>query len=178
VGRYAGAPSPGTGDVETLLDLLGSTKRLERVYAVANLGETDDPRVRVALLRCLSASDDNLRVGALKALTKLAVVDAVPDMYEVATTDESDGVRVTAIQGLIALDDPRGVGLAVEMLGRSDLPWPRWYGRWATKKVVELGAVEAVPGLERAARVQGPITRLRIRRAIRALRRLQTESKR
>jgi HEAT repeat protein len=46
------------GDLDTLLSLLNSTDRLDRISAVANLGRIKDPRVVAALRRCLHAGDE------------------------------------------------------------------------------------------------------------------------
>ena len=158
------------GDLDTLLELLSSSDRLERIYAVANLGDADDPRVRAALVRCLQSSDDQLRIGALKAFANLGAQDAVEDVFDLAVGDTSAEVRVTAIQTLVTLRDRRATEPILTMLRRDDLPWPRWYGKWASKALVELDAVDAIPALE-AMRVTGLVTRLRLRRTIRLLKR-------
>jgi HEAT repeat protein len=157
------------GDVETLLSLLGSTDRLDRISAVANLGQTKDPRAVAALHRCLQAKDENLRIGALKALEDIGDRSAVAHVFEAASADTSFGVRVTAMSTLGAFGDPRAVGLIGEALRRSDNRWPRWYRKWAAKKLVELGDVTAVADLEEAAKRGDLLGRWRLRRAARAL---------
>jgi HEAT repeat protein len=155
--------------VDTLLSLLGSTDRRDRIAAVANLRQANDPRAVAALRRCLQARDERLRIGALKALEQVADRNVLADVFEAATADASFGVRVTAMSTLSAFGDPRAVGLIGETLRRGDDRWPRWYRKWAAKKLVELGGVAAVADLEEAATRGDILGRWRLRRAAKAL---------
>jgi HEAT repeat protein len=117
----------------------------------------------------LQANDELLQVSALKALAKIGdgvVSDAV---FEVATTDDSFGVRSTAAETLARLGDQRAFPLIVAPLLDGSAPHPRGYGKWATGLLVELHAREALPDLERASLTAGPVGRRRINAAIRSL---------
>jgi HEAT repeat protein len=157
------------GDVETLLVMLTGADRGEQLAAVANLGDSNDERVVGALVRCLRTRDERLRIGALNALASLGETAAVPQIFEIATEDDSFGVRVTAMGALGTLGDPRATELIASTLHRADNQWPRWYRKWASKKLVELDAKSSVPDLERARRGAGPLDRWRLNRAIRTL---------
>jgi hypothetical protein len=74
-----------------------------------------------------------------------------------------------------ALGDPRAAGLIAETLRRGASRWPRWYRKWAAKKLVELGDVAAVADLEEAATRGDLLGRWRLRRASRVLKRIDPE---
>ncbi|MHB8643140.1 MAG: HEAT repeat domain-containing protein [Gaiellaceae bacterium] len=96
----------------------------------------------------------------------------IPDVYESAVEDASFLVRVTAMKTLGTLGDRRAVELLGSALNEEGVPDPRWFRNWASKVLIELGGVEAIPNLEAALRDAGPIGRLRLKRAIRTLERL------
>jgi len=157
------------GDIETLLNLLDSSVPSDRLAAVANLGHTNDPRAIAALKRSVRSREERLRIGALNALGSIGDPRVAPAIYDAATEDESFGVRVTAIGALCSIRDPRAAELVVSGLKSSDNPWPRWYRKWATEKLVELNAKDAIGDLKQAKRGVGLIGRWRLSRAIRAL---------
>src|SRR5438045_169316 len=76
------------GDIETLLTFLSSTDRLRRIYGVVNLGRTKDPRAIPALIRCLSSSDERLRIGALKSLANIGDASIADEVFIVATSED------------------------------------------------------------------------------------------
>jgi HEAT repeat protein len=157
------------GDVETLLHMLNGADRAEQLAAVANLGESTDSRVVKALMRCLRTRDERLRIGALNALGSIGETNAAPEIFDLATQDDSFGVRVTAMDALGSIGDPRAADLIAATLFQPDVPWPRWYRKWAARKLVELNARSAVADLRRARRGAGLVGRWRLNRAIRAL---------
>jgi len=159
-------------DVDALLALLNSTDRSARISAVVHLGEVSTPSAVAALVQCLQAKDEMLRKGALVSLASIGDVSVASDVYDLATQDSSVGVRVTAMSTLASLGDPRATPLIAAMLHEAD-PSARWYRKWATMKLVELGEKSAIPDLERARSQTGPrpIVRWRLNRAIRTLKR-------
>jgi HEAT repeat protein len=161
------------GDVETLLDLLSSTDRWDRMAAVAHLGQTPDSRVIAALVRGLSSKDEPILIGALKALARIGDNSVTADVYEIATrADIGYPVLATALSTLGALGDPRAGALITVAMARTDLPRARWRAKWAAKELVALNATRAIEDLERARSWKDPITRWRLDRAIKALKRL------
>jgi hypothetical protein len=176
VGDATYSPHPATrarqagerGDVATLLELLRSTERLNRIYAVANLGHTRDPRALAALIRCLSSPDHHLVVGALKALARIGDDSVRDDVFEV-TRNADYAIVATAASTLVTLRDPRAQGLIVSTMARDDLPHSRWRVKWGITELVRLHATDAVADLERLKRRKGPLTRWRLRRAIKTL---------
>ncbi len=161
------------GDVDFLLSLLTDTHRLGRLAAAQDLGELRSKRAVGPLVRCLQAADEGLQVSALKALAKIGDRSVVPEVFEVATGEDSFGVRATAAETLGRLDDRRAASVLGAMLGERDSPYPRSYRKWATKLLVELGGTEAIPHLEAARSGAGLLGRWRLRRAVNALRKLE-----
>jgi HEAT repeat protein len=160
------------GDVDALIAMLESTDPTSRRSAVANLA---DPRFGSAvdpLTRMLQAKDEHVRIGALKALAEIGDKSVTSAVHELAVSDPSFGVRMTAMSTLGSLGDRRAVTLIGSAIGQPDVTWPRWYRSWAAKRLTELGGTEAFADLEAARRGAGPIGRWRLRRAIRALKAL------
>jgi HEAT repeat protein len=160
------------GDIETLLALLTGTNALGRESAVYNLGRLGDPAAAAPLARLLNARDDGMRILVLDALRRIGEDSVAPDVHEVAVGDESFLVRITAIETLGALGDPRAVPLLGSALHAKDMRYPRWFRKWAAKRLVEFEGKAAIPDLVMARRRAGPIGRWRLARAIRTLERL------
>jgi HEAT repeat protein len=164
------AEAEGRGDIGALVDLLSDTNRITRLGAAQALGRLESREAVRPLLRCLQAADELVRLSALKALAKIGDSGVSDAVFEVATTDDSFGVRTTAAETLARLGDPRAFPLIVAPLLDGTAPHRRGYGKWATRLLVELDATEAIPDLERASLAVGPVTRRRINAAIRSLR--------
>ena len=79
--RVVASEARKRGDVDTLLTLLSGTDQGGRQSAVYNLGEMKSVRAVGPLIRCLQASDEVVRVGALKALAKIGDKSAAPDVW-------------------------------------------------------------------------------------------------
>jgi HEAT repeat protein len=141
-----------------------------RISAAHGLGDVGDARAVVPLVRCLQANDQLLRVSALKALAKIGEASAASAVFDVASSDDSFGVRVTAAETLARLGDPRSVALLGSLLLEEKGQYSRSFPKWAAKLLVELDGFEAIPQLEAVRRQSRPLTRLRLRRAIRTLR--------
>jgi HEAT repeat protein len=161
-------------DVDFLLRLLASGDQLGRSAAAQSLGDLRSERAVEPLVRCLQATDEGLRVSALKALAKIGDTSVVPQVFEIATGEDSFGVRATAAETLGRLGDRRAASVLGAMFRESDSPSPGSYRKWAVKLLVELGGTEAIPDLEAARTGVGPLGRWRLRRAITALRRLES----
>lgn len=97
---------------------------------------------------------------------------AAPDVYDLAVTEELFLVRVEAALTLAHLGDDRGVAMLSSAMWEERPLSARHYRGWAAKRLLELGAVGAIPDLERAKSGAGVIERLKIARAIRRLKRL------
>jgi HEAT repeat protein len=158
-------------DVDYLLRLLTDADPLGRSAAAQNLGDLRSERAVAPLVRCLQAVDSGLQVSALNALAKIGDKSAVPEIYEVATGEESFGVRAAAAEALVRLGDRRAVNVLGAMLREPDNPHPRSSLKWATKLLVELGGAEAIPDLEAAKLGTGLVGKWRLRSAVAALRR-------
>ncbi|MDP9284382.1 MAG: HEAT repeat domain-containing protein, partial [Actinomycetota bacterium] len=96
----------------------------------------------------LQASDVLMRVGSIKSLAKIGDPIAAPDLYDVATGTDAFGVRMEAAFALGQLGDPRGAKLICSMLWEEHNPYGRWYRRWASRRLVDLRAVDAIPQLD------------------------------
>lgn len=176
--------------MEALTDLLLAPRPMTRVSAAFALGDLGDPAAVGPLLRCLRANDDLLRNASVKALATIGDRSAVSPLIEVATADEASGVRITAIDALASLGEPRGIQMLVELaLDPSPLLsgvsrtfkshvssryQPRLAARriraWALKRLRELHAVEALGRLEASRPPRSPLLRLRFIRTLRVLR--------
>jgi HEAT repeat protein len=157
------------GDIDSLLGMLTGTSLMGRRSAALALGDLGSRRAVAPLIRCLAAKDELLRNAALKALASIGDRTAVDAVFEVAVADDSFGVRTSAAQTLARLEDPRAVEILGSMLLEASGPYARSYPRWAAKLLVEIGDPRAIPKLDEAARGAGPLTKLRLRRAIRRL---------
>jgi HEAT repeat protein len=160
------------GDVDSLLALLTSTDVAARETAIYNLGKLGDSTASEPLKRFLNSNDQGVRILVLRALARIGDRSVIPDVYESAVEDASFLVRVTAMKTLATLGDRRAVELLGSALNEEGVPDPRWFRNWASKVLIELGGVGAIPNLEAALRDAGPIGRLRLKRAIRTLKRL------
>jgi HEAT repeat protein len=161
------------GDLDTLLTMLADTDRVTRLAAVANMG---DPRFTEAvptLLRCLHAADKRLRIGALRALADIADTTVSDEVARVATDDDSFETRIAAMEALVALRDARAARIIGSNIALARPPFKRWFKKWAATRLVELKATDAIGDLKAAARRADPLTRWRMRRAIRDLRRVR-----
>jgi HEAT repeat protein len=155
-----------SGDVEFLLSLLASTDRFGRIGAAQGLGDLRSRRAVDPLVRCLNAADELMRVSALRALASIGERSCVDAILEVGEGDPSFGVRFTAAEALLALNDSRGREVLVQIVRDAS----RRERSWAIRKLVEIGATEAIPALEGAARTASGLERLRIGNAVRRLR--------
>lgn len=162
------------GDIDRLLDLLTSTSLPDRRSAVYYLGEMRAEKATEALIRCLQATDQNVRMGALNALAKIGRRSAIPSISELATADPSLRVRMVAAWALAGLgDNRRSAEAIVALIGEEHLPSRRWFLKRAARTLVELRAVDTIPILEEARRGAGIVTRWRLKSAISALRRFK-----
>jgi HEAT repeat protein len=160
------------GDVDFLLRLLADVDPLGRSAAAQNLGDLGTKRAVEPLVRCLQATHEGLRISALKALAKIGDTSVVPEVLEIATGDDSFGVRATAAETLGRLGDRRAASVLGAMFGESDIPSPGSFRKWAARLLLELGGTEAIPDLEVAISSAGLLGRWRLRRTINALREL------
>ena len=184
-------------DVQYLIDALKDTDIANRRRAARFLGQLRDPDAVPALLRCLDAKDDHLRMTTLWALSKIGDERAIPRLMEVATSDPSLGPSSRATDVLAQLGDPRAVAQFVSLLVETDhhldngrylthsppdlsigrqrrRTIKRWIQKWSARRLVELNAAETIPALEEAARSANLRERVRLRRTIRKLRRTPT----
>jgi HEAT repeat protein len=146
-----------------------------RISAAHGLGDVGDARAVVPLVRCLQANDELLRVSVLKALAKIGEPNATSAVFDVAISDDSFGVRVTAAEALARLGDRRSVALLGSLLLEEKGRYSRSFLKWAAKLLVEIEGFEAIQQLEAVSRQAGPLTRLRLRRAIRTLRVIESK---
>ena len=105
----------------------------------------------------------------MKALASIGDPAAIDAVFEVAVSDESFGVRATAAETLVRLGDPRAVDVLGSMLLEAEGRYATSYPKWAAKQLVEIGDPRAIPMLDQAARRARPLTRARLRRAMRRL---------
>jgi HEAT repeat protein len=162
------------GDIDSLRDLLASTSLRDRRSAVYHLGEMRAERAVDDLVRCLQATDENIRMGALNALAKIDQRSVAPSVFEIATSDSSLWVRTIAAWTLASLgENRRAVDAIVALIGEGKFHTRRLFLKRAGPILVELQAVDTIPVLEEACRGEGIVTRWRLRRAITALRRIE-----
>jgi HEAT repeat protein len=166
---YGVAEAEAREDVDALVGQLANTDRFTRLGAAQALGRLGRREAVRPLLRCLQAGDELLQVSALKALANIGDDGVSDPVFEVATTNDSFGVRATAAETLARLGDQRAVPLIVAPLLDGATPYPRSYRKWATSLLVEIHATDAIPDLERARLTSGPLGRRRINAAIRSL---------
>jgi HEAT repeat protein len=159
------------GDVDSLLDLLAHTDRIARIAAAQDLGALKSTRAVGPLVRCLQANDELLQVSALKALANIGDRSVVQDVFDLATGNEPPGVRATAAETLGRLGDRRAIAVLSTILSESTNPYPRSYRKRAAKLLLEFRGTEALPTLEAATAGAGPMTRLRLKRIIKILKR-------
>jgi HEAT repeat protein len=157
------------GDVDLLLEMLTGTDLMGRRSAALALGDLGTRQAVGPLVRCLAAKDEPLRIGALKALASIGDSTAINAVFETAVDDASFGVRAQAAQTLVSLGDPRAVDVLGSMLLEANGRYATSYPKWAAKLFVEIGDPRAIRMLEDAARRAGPLTKFRLRRAIRRL---------
>lgn len=173
------------GDVEYLIAALSDTDTWVRGSAARSLGVLGHPAAVAPLIRLLRASDDGLRVNALRALRRIGDARAAPAVYEVAASSSTPlGVRFSAMLTLAGLGDRRAVGLLVSVLtepnldGQLAIPASATLPRTSVKVVkkkaarelVALGATEAIPALADALPRLSWRERLRVSSTIRRLR--------
>jgi HEAT repeat protein len=174
--HLAAREARSSGDVEALLQILAHGDRIGRLTAARGLGSLQSTKAVRPLIRCIRANDELLQVSALKALAQIGDQGAVADVFEVATWDESLGVRATAAETLARLGDDRAPELLGSILvGEQDELHSRSYRRWAVKLLVESVGARAIPHLEAAKERAGPLERLQLRLAITALKRSRRE---
>jgi HEAT repeat protein len=159
------------GDVDALLDMLASQDRMERLAAVTRLGGVSDTRVVPALIRSTQATDTRLRVGAVRSLAERDDDRAREELVRLASHDATFEVQFAALEALAAHQDSRAPQLITQALARTDIPWRRWYVRWAAKTLVALRAHHVVGDLSEIRKSAGVSERIRLARAIRRLRR-------
>jgi hypothetical protein len=180
IGRVRAAKA--AGDVEYLIGVLRQSGDMPaRYWAATSLGRMGDRRAVKPLIRTLDASDVVLRNSAVKALARIGDPSAAPALFELATSSDSPGVRITAMSALGDLGDRRAGQLIVQLLTDDDVAkstlqsdrFPRVPLRrtrkWAARRLVELDAREVVPELRVALSRVGRRERFRIRRLIRRL---------
>lgn len=171
--RLSDAPSAraaraqAEGDVDTLLALLRGTARRGRISAAVKLGEMGERRAVGPLVRALQASDELMRMAALRALGQIGDPSVADAVAAIGAEDPSPAVRSSAATALSALSDSRAVGVLVSILEADTTAHTR---RWAASELTRLGAVDAASAIDDAARRSSPIARWRLRRQARKLR--------
>jgi HEAT repeat protein len=107
-----------------------------------------------------SATDSDLRNGAVRGLARLAVPEGLPTLLAVAAGDEDDLVRWQAYDGLGRIGGPE----ALRALTRG-LDERRWWGRrLVAQQLARLGGQQAADAiLEAARRERRPLRWLRLR---------------
>jgi HEAT repeat protein len=174
-------------DVDYLIAALRDSE--VRDSAARYLGELGSKDAVTALIGNLDADDDGHRVAVAKALEKIGDQRAIMRLMEVATEDEAFGVRATAIDSAAALGDARAIRLLAEiaidpraiagstrrmmdapLMRRNTARSLRSMRKWAGKRLIALGATEALPPLEAAIPSTPLIRRIRLRRIVSALR--------
>jgi HEAT repeat protein len=174
------------GDVAFLIGALAHPEL--RLSSAHHLG---DLRARSAvpwLVRNLRVKNDLHRNAAVKALGKIGDLSAAPALHETAETDEAAGVRVTAIDSLAMLGDPRGMkllaALAIDpepLLASASRNFDQPFSRslrastlrhtrkWAAKRLRQIGTVDAIPTLTESVDAVPLRHRIRLGRTIRVL---------
>lgn len=115
MGAFDAVEARKRGDLKALVGLLADTDYRTRWSAAVELGRLGDPAGAPPLMRALQASDDGLRVLAIKSLAQIGDVSVVPSLIEVTSRDPASGVRVTAVDALAGLGDPRGIDMLVDL---------------------------------------------------------------
>jgi len=162
------------GDLDYLIDCLATGDRIGRVAAAGALGDLRIRRSVDALLRCTRAHDWFLRGAAVEALGKIGDVGVSDRIAEIGEEDESLFVRLRAAEALAALNDPRASSVLIGVAtgeAKNSSHWEdgmveRGARQAALKRLVSLGADEALPSLRAAARRGRLSDRVRTRVAI------------
>lgn len=162
------------GDIDTLLRVLAGTDQGGRQSAVYELGELGAAEAVRPLVRCLQSPDIFIRVGALRALRKIGDEGAASEIHDLATSDDQFGVRIEAALTLAQLRDHRGVDLLTSLMWEEN-PYGSRYRGWAASRLRELGAVSAIPHLERVRWRAGVVGWWRVTRALRSLKKLRED---
>lgn len=169
--EFAAREARKRGDVDFLLRILVNGDRIGRLAAAQDLGSLRSTRAVEPLLRCIRASDELLQVSALKALGKIRDRSVAAEVFEVAASDESLGVRATAAETLARLGDQRAADLlAAILMGGAGKRHARSYRRWAAKLLAELYGAGAIQHLEVAKEQAGPLERWQLGLTVRRLR--------
>lgn len=158
-------------DVGYLIERLADPNQEVRWVAansLRTLGVDAAPAVDALLRIAENAADEPFLILALKALGEAGQESAVPRLRTIAAGDEPLTVRATAMRALVRLHDRAVVPLLLD-LARGTKGVSASARRWAARRLVDLKATEAIPGLESASRRGGPITRLALWRAVREL---------
>jgi HEAT repeat protein len=166
------------GDIDYIVEALTNPDRKVRLVAAYNLGELRARAGVPALVRiALHAADEALRIVALKALASIGAPEVAPDLRVLAHSETSLPVRTTAISALVTMHDADVIAPLISLI-TSDLSregnLPRRDARaarkWAATQLVELGATQALPALERMLNEARLSERRNLSAAIRALR--------
>jgi HEAT repeat protein len=168
------------GDVAFLVEALADPEM--RTGAAQRLGRLGSREAVPALVRNLRIDNDLTRNSIVIALAEIGDLSAAPALFEVAHRDDAAGVRTMAMNALAMLGDPRGVEMLTHLVINPDpllsgttrffdAPLVRTTNRrrvrwWASKRLQELNATEAVPTLRASIREVSWVTSLRIRQTI------------
>jgi len=174
-------------DVEYLIAALRDPEA--RDSAARHLGKLGVKDAVASLIANLEARDDGHRIAVAKALERIGDPRAIPRLMEVATKDEAFGVRATAIDSAATLGDPRAIRLLAEiaidpraiaastqrmtdmpLIRRSTRRSLRSMRKWAAKRLIAIGATEALPLLEAAIPSAPLIRRMQLSRTVTSLR--------
>jgi HEAT repeat protein len=153
----------------------------ERGSAAMKLGKLQAAEAVPALLGCVDEDDYDLQMSALYALRRIGDERAIPRVAELAETARTLGVSTRATD--VTETDRHLRDGRVETYLPPDTPalLKRRYSRprkvkwtlqkWAARRFVELGATQAAPAVEKAAKGATSIReRLLLRRTARRLR--------
>jgi HEAT repeat protein len=169
------------GDIRHLIDALSDPDQQVRWSAANVLGKLGaQPAVAALLKLATNAADEGLRAIAVRALGRIGDRSVTSELLELARDDDSFRFRVTVIDTLVHLGDERVIPLLESIVADRNLAErgsiskgeARRTRRWATRRLTDLRAVQALPVLEEA-KWGGIRERWQIRRSIKQLQELE-----
>jgi zinc/manganese transport system permease protein len=104
--------------VEQLLGALASGNETEQIEAIHHLTERREPHAPRAIAGLLEDHpSDRLVEHAAEALARFGDPAAVPALLAAGARDLDPDLRLTVAEAVLALHDPRGMGILLEALG-------------------------------------------------------------